>query len=1076
MSNVSVRRIVAPGLSVLGILLAAGQACGQTNSHWASSVSGMWSVPGNWDNGVPSGNFNAFIDATGTPYTVDMDGNFTIVDFTMNVPDATLNLGNNTLALTGNYFQQNGVLLGNAAGTGNVQIGVGQTATLRDAMLMRVQTFHSLGTLNISGDVLLDVCDTGVDHGGLGCDWTGTGNIALEGTSFFTIGPLGTFTMGNDQMLFSSNLPANAPALTNNGIIDKNGTAGVTFVNNVALTNNGTVRASTGTLRFDNVTNFVAGTLTGGIWEVLPGATLDLQGQLITMNQANVTLNGAGSTFSQIDGLVENGASGTFRLAGGRGFTTSVPNFTTRGTLNVGPGSTFQVNAGNAFTGIGGTIMGGGTVEILGTSSIQGTTFNNVTFRVGQGMVIEGPGSVAGQDTTFEFQGPTVDWTGTGDININGSSSVTIGPATTFNILNSQTIGSTNLPGNHPVITNNGSIIVNGTPGTSALSNVRLNNLGTMASPGIVDVRGDNTLVAPEVVNFAGGTLTGGRWKVQGMLSKLDFGTQNIATNRADIVLSNGTATDQFPNLRGSLILNDTLGKLTLENTESYTTIGNFTNLGLVKIDATMGTSSFKVASGFTLLNYDPTPGIKKITGGQIVVIGDGRASGTFEVDNLDIENIDADILLDGAGASILDPLGGTNQDALRNANKVDNEGRFKITNGKNFLTAASFVVNPTGKLDVGPTSEFEVPRTNPGFELINFNNATGEFNDGVFEVQGRVIAPNIRVRILNNTVTLDGNDPNVGFFRREEQELTNGFNTLERIGTAPNRTGHFTISGGYQLDLIVDPNHMLPHDLTLLAGSSLAIGTQASPGGRLHITSDLQNPKMPGGNFFQQGDLSIVGGQLQIDGDWIQGMGASSAINSPFPVNAGGNFVQNGMMSIDGAINVGGSFEVHGTLSGNATFQTGSGNFVLENGVLMPGNSTGLMTIGGPGDMDIHGGALEMEIMGQVAGVGYDTIHILHQLLLTDPDPMNPLDKEVHVTLSNYVPEVGETFDLIVYEEGRLGDFTGVTLPEIGFGRSFVRMDTPNSFRLVVVPAPGSVLCVGGLGVMALRRRRRTA
>ncbi|MBC7773297.1 MAG: hypothetical protein H7210_12435 [Pyrinomonadaceae bacterium] len=828
MSNVSVRRFVAPGLSVIGILLATGQVCGQTVTRWFDDQSGDWSDLARWDNGVPTGNFNAFIDATGLAYTVNMNGNFSIVDFTMDVAEATLDLGNNTLTLSGNYLQQSAVLRGNAAGTGTVRTGIGQTTTLRDTMLMRVQTFNSRGILNIDGGSLLDVCDTGIDHSGTGCSWTGLGDIALEGTS-----------------------------------------------------------------------------------------------------------------------------------------------------------------------------------------------------------------------------------------------SMTFGPTSTFNILNSQSITSGNLPGNLPVITNNGSIIVNAAvPGVSTLSNVRINNLGTAQNPGIVDVRGGNTFMTPDVVNFAAGTLTGGQWKVGGA-SVLNFGTQNVATNRADIVLSNGVASAQFPNLQGALTLNDTLGKLTLENSESFTTVGNFTNMGLIKVDGTVGTSTFKVATGFTLTNYNPVT--KRITGGQILVIGPGRESGSFEVDGLDIENIDADITLDGVGANILDPLGGTNQSALRNANTIDNSGRLALAGGKSFLTAGNFVVSQDGRLEVGESSEFEVP-AGQGFQFLNFDEISGEFNDGVFQTQGRIIAPNIRVRALNNTVTLDGNQPGAGFFRREGQELINGFNTLERIGTAMGNAGHLTLSGGYQLDLAPGPDH----NLSLLGGSTLEIGTISSPGGRLHITEDVENPANPGGHFFQNGHLSIVGGQLIIDGDWTQGPGATSSITSVQPITAGGNFIQDGLGNFNGLVGVVGSFEVRGTLSGNATFQTGSGNFVLEDGVLRPGNSAGLMTIAGPAHMEIHGGILEMEIMGPVGGVGYDQLHILHQLLLVDPDPQNPLAKEVHVTLSNYLPAIGETFDLIVYEEGRLGDFSAVILPTIGAGRWFERMDTPTSLRLVVVPAPASALCLGGCGLLALRRRRR--
>ncbi|MGE3109546.1 MAG: beta strand repeat-containing protein [Phycisphaerales bacterium] len=1060
MPQVCVRRVVASGVTALGLLVCAGQALGQTDTRWNNAAGGNWSVGANWDNGVPSGNFNAIIDLLDPVdgYTVTMDSGFSIVGFSLTSADAILDLTNNTLTLSGAYVQQSGLVRGTAAGTGTIQTGIGQSATLRDTTLLNVSSLQSRGTLTIDGSMLLDVCDTGIDHSGTGCTWSGTGDIRMDGASSWNVGATGTFSILSDQSLFSMNAPGSEPAFTLNGTMEKAGGSGVTFVNNVAITNNGTIRAASGTLRFNNTTNFSAGVLTGGAWNVEAGATLDLMGLNITTNRASITLTGAGSAFSQINALATNDTTGTFSLAGGRNYTAGASAFANAGMLSIGTGSTFTVSAGNSFTNTG-SVSGGGTLLVNGTLNIQGGTYSNVTVRNTSTTDISGAADATGMDTTFQFQGSGVAWSGTGDIVLNGTSSVLNAMGSTFTINNAEPIRSTNSPGTFPVFTNDGMLVAtNTTPGTTSFSSVRLNNAGTMQNPGVVEVQGGHTLAAPDVVNVAGGILTGGRWRVVDA-SVLDFGAQSITTNRSDVILRGGTASAQFPRLQGFLATNDTAGKLTLEAGESYTTAGNFTNLGTITVDGTQGASVFTVPTGFTLTNYSTVN--KKLTGGKFIVIGDGRASGAIEAPDLDIENIDADVDLSGVGSNLVNTTA-PDPNGLRNLNTVDNNGKFTIRDGRGFLTIGNFTVNPTGELGVGMGSEFEVPMGSA--MLTNFNQGTGEFNDGTFTIRGgRLIAPNAFARILNSTVTLDGPDMQVGIFRREGPVLVNAFNVLERIGS-PGRSGNLTISGGYQLDLIPGQDH----NLTLLPGSALAIGTSSSPGGRLHIPRDVEFPEMPGGDFLQSGQLTMFGGQLQVEGNWLQTNTADTSL-ALSQVAVGGDFVQDGLLSMTNSnVNVAGMFTVHGMLAGSGTFTTGSGDFILDDGVLSPGMSPGVLNFAG-GDFVFMRGRLAMEILGPVAGSGYDQINMSDRLLFPGVD-----EKQLVVTLGDgYIPALGATFDLVTFADGRVGDFTDVRLPDIGFGRSFMRMDTMSSVRLVVVPAPASIAGVVMLGICAARRRR---
>ncbi len=728
------------------------------------------------------------------------------------------------------------------------------------------------------------------------------------------------------------------------------------------------------------------------------------------------------------------------------GFTLDSPDATldvTNNTLTLSGNSLVQTGTVMGTPGGTGTLRTG----ITQTATLRDTNLMHLAYQSRGSLVIDGSTLLDVCDTGIDHSGTSASWIGTGDIRMDSNSTWTVGSAGTFTISNDRTFFA---PGAAPAFTLNGTLEKTGGTGISSFTNIAFANNGTIRVA-------TNTLRVDEVTNFNAGVLTGGNWRVEGATSVLDLVAQSITTNRANVTLRGGVAAAQFQRLQGFLTLNDTAGMLTLEAGQTYSSVGNFTNMGTITVDGTEGASSFAIPLGFSLTNY--TPGNKKLTGGKFIVIGQGRAAGSFEVPDFDVEIIDAEVSLSGVGANLVN-TNNPDPNALRNLRLIDTDGKFTIRDGKGFLTTGDFAVAPTGELNIGQDSEFEVPAT---AEFLNFSQGTGEFNDGSFSVRGgRVIAPNIAIRFLNNAVTLDG-PGNVGFFRREGMALVNGFDQLERIGS-PGRTGHFTISGGYELDLRPAEGH----NLELLQNSALTIGTPTSPGGRLRIPIDSEFPMNPGGNFLQAGHLSMFGGLLQIEGDWIQSPTATNTLVAS-QVVVGGNYLQNGLLNINGIVNVGGGFTVDGTLEGNATFNTGSGNFVLQNGILSPGMSAGTMNFGGMGDFLFARGRFAMEILGPNPGTGYDQINILHTLFFVGID-----QKQLVVSLGNaYIPALGDTFDLVTFAEGRVGDFTDVQLPTIGYGRWFLRTDTPGAVRLVVVPAPTSALLLATLGVVALRRRR---
>ena len=128
-------------------------------------------------------------------------------------------------------------------------------------------------------------------------------------------------------------------------------------------------------------TNFASNTLTGGAYNVSGTLEVDQLGSAggeITTNAANITLNGATSSFvdaglkNALSALNTNATGGIFTISGGRNFTTG-GNFTNNGTLAIGSSnSTFKVN-GN-LTNFAGSTLTGGTYNVTGRFSSTART------------------------------------------------------------------------------------------------------------------------------------------------------------------------------------------------------------------------------------------------------------------------------------------------------------------------------------------------------------------------------------------------------------------------------------------------------------------------------------------------------------------------------------------------------------------------------------------------------------------------------------------------------------------------------------------------------------------------------
>jgi RHS repeat-associated protein len=173
---------------------------------------------------------------------------------------------------------------------------------------------------------------------------TFTGVGAFRFGNAATLRNVGTFDIQTTAPL-QYGFGSSGNRVVNTGQMTKSAGGGTTQLQSVDLDNSGSVEVSSGTLQMTGaVVQLNGGTLSGGIWQADPAASLVLPTN-VTTNAATVILNGAGATIPQINGMTTN--NGLFRVTSGLNFTTTGA-LTNNGTIRVGPLST--VTVAGAFT------------------------------------------------------------------------------------------------------------------------------------------------------------------------------------------------------------------------------------------------------------------------------------------------------------------------------------------------------------------------------------------------------------------------------------------------------------------------------------------------------------------------------------------------------------------------------------------------------------------------------------------------------------------------------------------------------------------------------------------------------
>jgi len=657
MKKFSIARLLVIAGASLG---ATSAAHAQTTATWLTDTTGNWNNSTKWStnpefpNNIGANLFNAVIAISGNPYDVNLNTPITIENFTLSSATATVNFqGGNTLTVNQALSFTGGMITGTAA---NGALRIRGAATLDGATFNGMGEVFFDGGVNCSGTGDEDINDTCVIHRGIG-SWSGTGNINFGGTSGIEILAGSTFTISSNANMTWDNTGSMA-AYVNQGTTIKT-SSGTTNITDVTVNNTGTLDVRTGTLSTNGVM-LTGGLLSAGIWKVSAGGNMDLIGTTITANSAEVSVDGATSTFGALSALTTNNAAGKLTFSGGKTFTTT-GNFTNSGRVTVGTGSTFTVAPGSSLTNYntGTQTLTGGTFDVSGILKFDNTGISAID------------GALTLNGVAAEVQ------TGAGANALAGASK----------------------------ITTNGKLALKGNKTFTTTVNFKVEG----ANSGVLEIEAGSEFQVPaglSLDNYDLGlkTLSEGDFQVAGMLTFPNSGVEILDSKLTldgptAMIVDSTTMNDALTDLK----MVDANGAITLANNADLTANPD-DNAGFVFTVAPTGRVSVNEGS-----NLDINGDIVNYSAGELTN-GIFNVQGTLRARNItNITTIRTTIGLDSPTSNITNF---NNDNVFETVNLITATGNFRVSNGRQLnLTDAAGVVN-NGIFTVGRTVATDIPDT----------------------------------------------------------------------------------------------------------------------------------------------------------------------------------------------------------------------------------------------------------------------------------------------------------------------------------------------------------------------------
>ena len=609
------------------------------------------------------------------------------------------------------------------------------------------------GTINNTGTI--GILSKG---NGVGLNIPGGETFTLTGTGNLTMGD-GTANAYNNQDYISG------ATLVNQQLIQ--GTGGIE--NLTGFTNSGTINANipTGANNLQLVLGRAGASTNTGTIEASNGGVLVIGSTTINNVGGTIAASGTGSNVSLVGSLGTSGLTitgGTLDGSGGGVI------YGQGGSLLDGTTSTVN-NAGTTIISnqdlqAQGTLNNSGTIQILAPTNDNGQTFLQIPN--GENLTVTGKGSIIMGDGT--------------DNSYNNNAEIGNNLGTNGTFANRTTIeGTGGIVLTNEVI-NDGTILANVPTGTSGLmllvdrvANIQNNGTIHATKRGVFYIGGgsccgnpftnEGTIIADAnstvnlqnanpFGNLANGVLTGGAYNVTGTLEI----PGNITTNDAKITL-NGKASqilNPSTNALAGFVTNAPKGSFNLKGSQSFTSVGTFTNQGAIVVGKG---SIFTVGSGGSYLQ----------TEGKTTV--NGKLALSTSEEKIDEPESDSD----PAAANI----------RISKGTLLGNGGTIAAHVFSSGTVIPSDSLTTTGKLGITGT----YTQTAAGALDANVAGASsGQFN--VLNVTGTAtLGGTLNIKLLNNFV------PSVGatFKILTARKVSGSFATVN--GTKINDSEHFTVT-----------------------------------------------------------------------------------------------------------------------------------------------------------------------------------------------------------------------------------------------------------------------------------------
>jgi hypothetical protein len=423
----------------------------------------------------------------------------------------------------------------------------------------------------------------------------------------------------------------------------------------------------------------------------------------------------------------------------------------------------------------------------------------------------------------------------------NNANNYIAGGATTDTLTNQETIqGAGHIGNNRMTLVNSGTINANQSAGMIIQANGGFTNTGTLGvSSGVL-----MQVTGGPFINFSGSTLTGGTYNVGGTLKIDQLGTTGgeIVTNAAKIILNgagssfvDSASKDALTNLSA----NTATGAFTVSGGRTFTTVGNFSNLGTLTVGS---------GSAFT------------VTGALAQISGSTLSGGTFVLGgNL---NVSSGINIT-TNSSTLTLQGGTIMSGATNAlaNLKKNTKSLTLASNANFTTAGN--LTNSGNLTVNSGSTLSVTGT-----LTNLS--AGTLTGGTYTVGGTMQLASANGGITTNAanLTLTGT----------AAKIVDG--TSNALAGFSNNTGTFTLANAATLTTAAS-NFTNSGTLVVSKGTTLTVGGTTNSYNQSAGMTTVDGTLMGNGTA----GISVTGGKIQGAGTLkanlsIGGGGTTPAIN----------------------------------------------------------------------------------------------------------------------------------------------------------------------------------------------------